>query len=182
MFENSKQATPATKEDGNDVEQEFVWVSRQWDDWRVAKYPLNSLANPHWDMVSGGIQAIALNAFIHGYVWCDGMVEGEVAHSCKHGKGPHQIKVCVTKKGNDPKVFAKLVETAGPNPNLGESIQWYQTTITYKGEVLWEGRSASEASARRRARKALGLWRLPPRCEFDFVPVEKKTKPGKAAG
>ena len=128
------------------------------NDWRVAKYPLDSLVNPHWDEISGGIQAVAPWDFIHGYVWCDDMIECELAHTCEHGKAPHEIKVCVTKSGNDPKVFAKLVEIAGSNPN---KIQWYQTTITHKGEVLWEGRSASEASARRRARKALDLAQLP---------------------
>jgi len=38
--------------------------------------------------------------FIHGYVFCDDMVAGELAHSCRHGNGPHRIKVCVVKKDN----------------------------------------------------------------------------------
>lgn len=28
---------------------------------------------------------------------------GEIAHSCTHGPCPHQIKVCIGKKDNDPK-------------------------------------------------------------------------------
>jgi hypothetical protein len=31
---------------------------------------------------------------------CGAMIDGELAHSCLHGEGPHHIKVCVTKKMN----------------------------------------------------------------------------------
>ena len=41
----------------------------------------------------------------YGYIWCDDLVEGEVAHSCAHGPGPHRIKVVVVKKDNDPKLI-----------------------------------------------------------------------------
>lgn len=38
--------------------------------------------------------------YVHGYVWCDGAVEGEVAHSCRHGRPPHSIKVCIVAVDN----------------------------------------------------------------------------------
>jgi hypothetical protein len=38
--------------------------------------------------------------YLCGYVWCDAAVEGEVAHSCRHGEDPQRIKVCVVKKDN----------------------------------------------------------------------------------
>jgi hypothetical protein len=38
--------------------------------------------------------------FLHAYVWCDKMIGGELAHSCQHGAGPHDIKVCIVKKDN----------------------------------------------------------------------------------
>ena len=98
------------------MEAETVWVRRQWNDWRHALYHLADIEHPHWDNMSGGVYAVAPQYFLHAYVWCDGMVEGELAHSCSHGSGPHRIKICVTKKGNDPMVFARLAETAGPKP------------------------------------------------------------------
>jgi hypothetical protein len=46
-------------------------------------------------------------------VWCDAMVSGELAHSCRHGAGPHQIKMCVTKKGNAA-IWSKILKLAEP--------------------------------------------------------------------
>jgi len=93
-----------------------VAVRRQWNGWEVAKYRLSDLSLVFWDTTSGGVRAPAPQPFLHGYVQCDEMIEGDVAHSCLHGDGPHRIKVCVVKKDNDPKVFAGLVEQAGPKP------------------------------------------------------------------
>lgn len=67
-------------------------------------------------MESGGINQMAPQPFIHGYVMCDGMLSGELAHSCAHGRRPHRIKVCVVKKANTPEVFKRLLEIAGPKP------------------------------------------------------------------
>jgi hypothetical protein len=36
------------------------------------------------------------------------MIEGEIAHSCEHGEGPHRIKVCIVQKDNTPAVFRRL--------------------------------------------------------------------------
>ena len=44
------------------------------------------------------------------------MLEGEVSHSCRHGSGPHSIKVCITKNSNDPGLFKRLAAKAGPKP------------------------------------------------------------------
>lgn len=94
----------------------FVWTRRQWNSWQVAKYHFLDLDSPHWDTHSGGVVARAPQLFIYGYVLCNRMVEGDLAHSCRHGEGPHRIKVCVTRKDNDPIVFARLIEVAGPKP------------------------------------------------------------------
>lgn len=94
-----------------------VRVRRQWNDsQRIATYALGNLEQPHWDTISGGIQQRAPQPFLHGYVWCDSMISGELSHSCAHGQGPHRIKVCVTRKDNDPAVFEQLVQIAGPKP------------------------------------------------------------------
>ena len=97
-------------------EEKFVFVRRQWNDWKIAKYRLSDIQNPHWSDTSGGVFARAPQPFIHGYVQCDLAVEGEVAHSGVHGSCPHSILVCVVKKDNKPAIFKLLVAQAGPKP------------------------------------------------------------------
>jgi hypothetical protein len=77
-----------------------VWVRRQWNDYRQAKVLLDNLENLHWDTMSGGVYAPTPRPFIHGYMRCDQILSGEIAHSCLHGEGPHRIKVCLTKSSN----------------------------------------------------------------------------------
>lgn len=90
-----------------DVEQTVV-VRRHWNDWRKATYPLSALTGVHWSDTSGGTGGRANQRYVHGYVDCDGMLEGELAHSCLHGEGPHRIKVCVVARDNSPRVMALL--------------------------------------------------------------------------
>jgi ribosomal protein L31E len=90
-----------------------VWVRRQWNDWRHAQYRLSDISGLHWDDMSGGVQARAPRMFLHGYVLCDGMVSGELAHSCRHGPPPHKVKVCIVKKGNED-AWALILKTAPP--------------------------------------------------------------------
>ncbi len=78
----------------------IVWVRRQWNDSNDAAYRLSDIDGWHWSDVSGGIQAKANRSYLHAYVWCDAMLSGGVAHSCRHGEGPHRIKVCVVKNNN----------------------------------------------------------------------------------
>jgi len=87
----------------------FVTVRRKWNDWKEARYRLCDIEGLHWTDVSGGVNASAPRAFIRGYVWCDEMIDGELAHSCRHGQGPHRIKVCLLKKANES-VWPKVLE------------------------------------------------------------------------
>ena len=101
----SKELEPAADDEP------VIWVRRQWNDYRDAKYRLSEVSNLHWTDTSGGVRARAPRDFIHGYVSCDGMLEGELAHSCAHGSGPHYIKVCIVKKANSKQAYA-LAEQA----------------------------------------------------------------------
>lgn len=87
-----------------------VWVRRQWNDYRDAAYRIRDVSGWHWSDVSGGVNVAAPRPFIHAYVSCNSIIAGELAHSCSHGKGPHRIKVCVTKKMN--KKIWKEIERA----------------------------------------------------------------------
>ena len=85
-----------------------VWVRRQWNDCcRRGKVKSSDIWDLHWSDMSGGINVLAPRAFLHGYIWCTAITEGEVAHSCRHGQEPHRIKICIVKVDN-PGVFDKL--------------------------------------------------------------------------
>lgn len=88
---------------------ETVRVRRQWSDPNIATYRIEDLHALHWSQTSGGTGAHAPREFLSGYVLCDGMIAGELAHSCRHGRAPHRIKVCVTIKDNPPPVYATLL-------------------------------------------------------------------------
>ena len=92
-----------------------IKVRRQWNDWQIGSVPWSSLMDPRWDWLSGGVQVRTPQPFIHGYVLCS-EVDGELAHSCLHGEGPHRIKVCLVKKDNDSATWKKLLEIVGPKP------------------------------------------------------------------
>src|SRR6266404_6284293 len=87
---------------------DVVVVRRQWNDWRTARYRIGDLDGLHMSDISGGINARAPRDFMHGYVSCDGMIDGELSHSCRHGEGPHRIKVCVVQKDNPKAVYKSL--------------------------------------------------------------------------
>jgi hypothetical protein len=92
-----------------------VQIRRQWNHWEIAKAELEDIENLHWGFISGGVKAPTPQYFIHGYIMCD-RIQGEFSsHSCRHGKGPHNIKVCLTKKDNIEN-WEELLEIVGPKP------------------------------------------------------------------
>lgn len=92
-----------------------VRIRRDWDDHRVRTVCWSDLVNPWWDMVSGGTQNRTPQPFVHGYVMCD-QVNGDIAHSCIHGPGPHDIKVCIIQKDNNGQVWDYLMKIVGSRP------------------------------------------------------------------
>lgn len=102
--------------DTSAMHEQFIWARRHFNDWRKARYSLDAIDRPHWTSISGGVGAVAPRPLLHGYDRCDAMLEGDLAHSCAHGRGLHRILVCVTKKDNDPRVYAMLAVQAGSRP------------------------------------------------------------------
>jgi hypothetical protein len=98
-----------------------VRIRRQWNDWRTAIVSLDSIDGLHWSSVSGGVQQRSPRPFLHAYVRCDQILEGELAHSCLHGTAPHRVKICIVKKDN-PKVFQVLEKIAGIRPSRTKTI------------------------------------------------------------
>lgn len=95
-----------------DGTKEIVTVVRHPGDWRTADYLLENISDLHWSNASGGVQKNLNRVYLCGYVWCDEMEEGELAHSCLHGEGPHQIKVVVQKNHNSKTTYKKLAGIA----------------------------------------------------------------------
>ena len=93
---------------------ESVCVRRQPNDHRIANFPLAALRSLHWDNASGGF-GVRTFTFLYGYVFCNEQLDGDLAHSCLHGEGPHNIKVCVLKSDN-PELYPRLVEIVGQKP------------------------------------------------------------------
>jgi hypothetical protein len=88
---------PTTKQ----RERTVVWVRRQFHQRESAAYDLADIEGWHQSDTSGGKHAKANRRYWHGYVWCNAMLEGSVAHSCTHGPPPHRIKVCITRTRNE---------------------------------------------------------------------------------
>ena len=98
------------------AENELVSVRRHWDSWEIAQVFAGDLSNPLWDLVSGGVKDYAPEAQIFGFVWCDSIVSGSLAHSCLHGTAPHSIKVCILRKDNPPRIYNHFMTLCGPKP------------------------------------------------------------------
>lgn len=85
-----------------------VVVRRQWNSYMTGTVEESSLSGVHWDQYSGGVGAKSPRPFVHAYMSCRALLDGEIAHSCLHGEGPHRIKVCIVKKDNAKDVFERL--------------------------------------------------------------------------
>ena len=93
----------------NSVGSHTVFVRRQWNDTsRIAEVLLKSISGLHLSDVSGGVRARAPRKFLHGYINCNDIIRGDLAHSCRHGRPPHSIKVCIVKKDNTSEVISYL--------------------------------------------------------------------------
>lgn len=89
-------------------EEETVWVRRGWNDPLGAQYRVSDLQGVHWSGQSGGVRDRSPRPMVSGYVSCDGMLDGELSHSCEHGPPPHRVKVCVVSKDNPPALMRSL--------------------------------------------------------------------------
>jgi hypothetical protein len=97
-----------------------VSVRRWWNSRKIATYRFSEISGLYWDNMSGGVDAVASQYFVYGYVWCDRMISGELSHSCRHGEGPHRIKVCLTKTENEL-VWSEITKIVGAKPSRGNA-------------------------------------------------------------
>ena len=85
---------------GGEQEPFSVFVRRHPTDWQTAEYSSDKIYRLRWDSMSGGVGRATSHPALFCYVMCDEMISGELAHSCRHGPPPHEIKVCLVKKLN----------------------------------------------------------------------------------
>ena len=97
---------------------ELVSVRRQWNSWEVAQVYVGDVSNPLWDVVGGGTKEPSPEAYIFGFIWCDAIVSGSVAHSCLHGTAPHSIKICILRKDNSPRIYNHFLALIGQKPTF----------------------------------------------------------------
>jgi hypothetical protein len=125
--------------DENGAEREItVTVKRQWDDHRRATFRIDDLEGLRWDRISGGVQAVTPQPFVHAYVWCNDMIKGELTHSGAHGPCPHRIKVCLIMADNRD-LWSEVLRRAGPRPTQTKN------PILEKRK-LFQGRGLSRAT------------------------------------
>ena len=102
---------------GQTLGRSTVYVRRDWNDRGMGRVRWADLHDPRWDIVSGGAQVENPLPLLHGYVWCD-KVRGKISHSCAHGSGPHNIKVCMLREDNSKRIWRRLLDLAGPGRRL----------------------------------------------------------------
>ena len=100
------------------TDMDLVSVRRAWNSWEVAQVYIGDVDNPLWDLAGGGVKETAPEAFIYGYIFCDAIVFGSIAHSCLHGTAPHSIKVCILRKDNPPRIYNHFLTLVGPKPAM----------------------------------------------------------------
>jgi hypothetical protein len=104
---------------GGEYDEETVWVRRRWNGKTRAQYWLSGLTGLHWtdvcDSEADGVLRRSAYLMVHGYVFCDEAVAGELPHSCTPSSFPHRIKVCVVTKDNCKALMDRLKIAATAN-------------------------------------------------------------------
>ncbi len=73
------------------LRESVVVIRRQWNSFLCATVRVADLSGLHFSQFSGGVHAPARREFLHGYIWCDQLQEGELAHLWLHG--PHESDI-----------------------------------------------------------------------------------------
>jgi hypothetical protein len=91
-----------------------IHVRREWKSRRIGEVRFGDIDDLHWARTSGGTGHRSPFIMMYGYILCDRLVAGTLAHSCVHGEVPHRIKIVVVKKDNPKGIVAALMAPLGP--------------------------------------------------------------------
>jgi hypothetical protein len=92
----------------------IIRIRREWKSCRIGEVRFGDIDDLHWARTSGGTGHRSPFVMMYGYILCDRLVAGTLAHSCVHGEGPHRIKIVVVKKDNPKGIVAALMAPLGP--------------------------------------------------------------------
>lgn len=114
-------------------EDPLIYVRRHPGDWRVAAVRLSSLSGIGWDCMCGGLN-IFTQTVLYGYIFCNAIESGELAHSCRHGPGPHNIKVCMLQVDNEKHVHDALewyarIPSRDQRKRLADAQAWIKAAL-----------------------------------------------------
>ena len=144
---------------------ELVYVRRQPSDDQTASYRVEDVYGVHFGSITGGLNISLPHDALCGYVWCDGMVEGDLSHSCRHGPPPHRIKIVIPKVCNDPKFWAKLAgrEYREPKPldMSAEATKQRRDRAAHAAQTRARNREARVESLATAVNKKWPVGRLP---------------------
>jgi hypothetical protein len=88
-----------------------IVVRRRCGDKQRAIYRLEDISGLHMHEVR--LKFGGTRSELHGYVWCDETLSGELAHTCTPGNGAHRVRVCILRKDNPTPVYEAMVR---PHP------------------------------------------------------------------
>ena len=84
-----------------------IRVHDRWDGWRTAEIRLKDIQEVHWFQPNG-----APRPFLHGFVLCSDVVNGNLLHECRDDSRPHRLHVCILKSHAVTSAFVQLSRTA----------------------------------------------------------------------
>ena len=114
------------------MSEKYVVVRRE-PKGREGRVRLDDIRDLHWDIITGGRQALLPDFWLFGYVLCTEVQADDFGHSGIHGPCPHNIKICINKKDN-PKFYNLLAEEAGEKP---ESLKRKPLSKAEKAGMLY---------------------------------------------
>jgi len=131
--------------------EDSVWVRRHWNDWRHGRVLLTSMRHFHLRDAFGGVGARPPRPMLFARIWCDSIIEGEIAHSCAHGPAPHEVLVCIVQRDNSKVLYKRLlamVEMMRPEPGeIAAAAEIANFSIRATSELLQAGLTYEQALA-----------------------------------
>jgi hypothetical protein len=88
-------------------------IKRLPRDSAKAECAVADIRRPYWANTYGETPSATGHRFLFGFVSCDAVVSGELAHSCGSETRPHEVQVCIPKVGNDATAYHLLVSRIG---------------------------------------------------------------------
>jgi len=91
----------------------LIRVHCTWSGWQNAEVRLRDIRDVHWFRPDR-----APHAFLHGFVSCRDIVNGQIPHHCDGASAPHTLRVCLLKRHVIASAYAELVRCADASSSV----------------------------------------------------------------